>query len=278
MKKGLASILIAGTLLTSSCATKRQFAENHLYGDDIAFSKTTNKDVLYKKEMQTMFHENYYFKEADNSYKNTLDFEIVPEKYSYDRINPVKKKTKVDFEHEFVPLRVKGKNGRWITQVEIVDYKAAIENIPIENKFQKIIITEDGKKYEWPAVKVKGNEYLVVKALEERPGMLRLYFTPLTENLDILINSKGNITLENIAEGFYRPGVDQKDTKRNSKETIGKIIENNQGIYHTIKKGDTYWGLAEKYWGTGKESDEIQKLNPSIKPTQLKIGQKIRVK
>lgn len=278
MKKGLASLLIAGTLLTSSCATKRQFAENHLHGDQVAYSKTTNKDVPYKKEMQTMFHENYYFKEADNRYENSLNFEMVPEKYSYDRINPVKKKTKVDSEHEFVPIRIKGKNGRWITQVEIVDYKAAIENIPIENKFQKTIITENGKKYELPAVKVKGNEYLVVKALEEKPGMLRLYFTPLTENLDILINSKGKITLENIAEGFYRPGVDQKDTKSNSNETTGKIIENNQGTYHTIEKGDTYWSLAEEYYGTGKESDEIQKLNPNVKPKDLKIGQKIKVK
>jgi LysM repeat protein len=282
MKKGLASILIAGTLLTTSCATKRQFAENHLHNNNVIYSKTTNKDIPYKKEINTLFNEKYYFKEADNNYKNALDFEIVPEKYSYDRFNPKKKTAKIDYEHEFVPLRIKSKNGKWATQLEIVDYKASIEDIEIENKFQKTIITEKGKKYKLPAVKVKGQEYLVLKALHKRPGMLDLYFTPFTKNLEILIDEKGNITLENLIEGFYRPGVDQKDTKNSSSKTTAKIKEktNNkeEEIYHKIEKGDTYWSLAEEYWGTGKESDEIQKLNPNINPTKLKIGQKIRVK
>jgi len=278
MKKGLIYLLTAGTLLTSSCTTKREFADNHLHGEDIVYSKTTNKDIPYKKERQTIFHKNFYFKEADNNYENSLNFEIVPEKYSYDRINPIKKNVKVDSEYEFVPIKIKEKNGKWASQLEIIDYKAAIENIPLKNKFQKTIITEDGKKYELPAVRIKGQEYLVVKALNERPGMLRLYFTPFTENLDILIDSKGKITLENLVEGFYRPGLDQKDTKGNSKETTGKIIENTNEKYHTIEKDDTYWSIAEKYWGNGKESDKIQELNPDIKPTELKIGQKIRVK
>ncbi len=274
---GLALLALVG----SSCAPKRQFADNHLHGDKVQLSKTTNKEIPYKKEMSTMFHENYYFKEADNNYENSLDFEIVPEKYSYDRLNPKKKTVKVDYEHEFVPLKLKAKSGKWATQLEIVYYKASIENIPIEKKFKKTIITEKGTKYELPAVKVKGQEYLVLKALQKRPGMLDLYFVPFTENLEILIDSKGNITLENLVEGIYRPGVDQKDTKNSSSGTTARIKENSnntEGIYHKIEKGDTYWSLAEEYWGTGKESDEIQKLNPNIKPKDLKIGQKIRVK
>lgn len=54
--------------------------------------------------------------------------------------------------------------------------------------------------------------------------------------------------------------------------------EKNSAIYHIIQKGDTYYKLAEIYWGTDKESDEIEKLNPGINPNKLKIGQKIRVK
>lgn len=49
-------------------------------------------------------------------------------------------------------------------------------------------------------------------------------------------------------------------------------------VYHTIQKGDTYYALADLYWGTGKEADEIEKLNPGVDKNKLKIGQKIRVK
>jgi N-acetylmuramoyl-L-alanine amidase len=46
-------------------------------------------------------------------------------------------------------------------------------------------------------------------------------------------------------------------------------------LFHTIKKGDTLWELASKY----KTSvANIEKLNPSVKPDALKIGQKIRIK
>jgi hypothetical protein len=272
---GLALLTLAG----SACAPKRQFADNHLYGDKINFSKTTNKDVPYQKERETMFHENYYFKEADNSYENALDFELAPEDLAYDRITPKTGKVKIDYIEEFVPIKQKNLDRTWATQIEIVDYKAAIENIPIKNKFQKTIITENGKKYSLPAVKVKNQEYLILKAFKEKPGTLRLYFIPFTEDLDILIDSKGKITLENKIDGIYRPILDQKNTKENSsKNTTGKIVEESNEMYHTIQDGDTFWYLGEIYYGTGKESTTIQKLNPNIKPTDLKVGQKIRVK
>ncbi len=49
-------------------------------------------------------------------------------------------------------------------------------------------------------------------------------------------------------------------------------------VYHIIEKGDTYLKLAEIYWGTIQEADEIKKLNPGVDYKKLKIGQKIRVK
>ena len=45
--------------------------------------------------------------------------------------------------------------------------------------------------------------------------------------------------------------------------------------YHTVVAGDTFGSLARKYNTT---SEAIQKLNPGIEPTKIRIGQKICVK
>jgi|ADurb_Met_03_Slu_FD_contig_123_12763_length_29727_multi_4_in_0_out_0_1 LysM repeat protein len=44
-----------------------------------------------------------------------------------------------------------------------------------------------------------------------------------------------------------------------------------------IKAKDTFYSLAEYYYGTDKEADELKKLNPEVDPKRLKIGQMIRV-
>lgn len=45
--------------------------------------------------------------------------------------------------------------------------------------------------------------------------------------------------------------------------------------YHTVVAGDTFGSLARKYNTT---SEAIQKLNPGVEPTKIRIGQKICVK
>lgn len=81
-----------------------------------------------------------------------------------------------------------------------------------------------------------------------------LYFACSNKNKEKALENKVNTSINQICK---------------DKDTI---------IYHIIKKGDTYNGLAEEYWGTNKEADEIKKLNPKINYRELKIGQKIRVK
>jgi glycerophosphoryl diester phosphodiesterase len=52
---------------------------------------------------------------------------------------------------------------------------------------------------------------------------------------------------------------------------------NNSGsrLYHTIKKGDTFYSLAKKYHTS---VSAIRKLNPGVKPERLQIGQRIRIR
>lgn len=47
--------------------------------------------------------------------------------------------------------------------------------------------------------------------------------------------------------------------------------------YHTVKKGETLWTLAIKYYGKGSKYTEIKKLN-GLKSDIISIGQKLRVK
>jgi LysM repeat protein len=45
-------------------------------------------------------------------------------------------------------------------------------------------------------------------------------------------------------------------------------------VVHTIKAGDTFWGLSRHY---GRPVAEIMMTNPGVDPYQLQIGQKIRI-
>lgn len=79
-------------------------------------------------------------------------------------------------------------------------------------------------------------------------------------------------------EELKRQGLQKQNSQINTIEK--KTIQNKQNpvVYHIIQKGDSFYNLADFYWGTDKEADEIEKLNPGVDPTKLKIGQKIRVK
>ncbi|WP_101844207.1 N-acetylmuramoyl-L-alanine amidase [Halobacillus sp. Marseille-P3879] len=45
---------------------------------------------------------------------------------------------------------------------------------------------------------------------------------------------------------------------------------------HTIQQGDTFWSIANE--NEGLSVDDLKKLNPSVDPSKLKIGEKIKIK
>jgi hypothetical protein len=50
------------------------------------------------------------------------------------------------------------------------------------------------------------------------------------------------------------------------------------GMYHTVVKGDTLSKLAKKYLGNWRRWTDIQKLNPAVIPSNMKIGSTLRIK
>lgn len=84
----------------------------------------------------------------------------------------------------------------------------------------------------------------------------------------------------------YREELEKEQSKESKLEkqtqtqdtSTKKEEKQDSAVYHKIQKGDTFYTLADLYWGTSKEEDEIERLNPGVDPKHLKIGQKIRVK
>lgn len=79
--------------------------------------------------------------------------------------------------------------------------------------------------------------------------------------------------------GYGRPNYDKEPasapvpTPTPAPETP-KVESTN--VTHKVKKGDTLWGIAEKYLGDGNRYKEIVSLN-KLKSTSLKIGQLLQI-
>lgn len=58
---------------------------------------------------------------------------------------------------------------------------------------------------------------------------------------------------------------------------VNKILGTNKAEYYTVKKGDTLWVLAKKYYGNGNQYPKIKSLNGLTSDT-IYAGQKLRVK
>jgi LysM repeat protein len=112
----------------------------------------------------------------------------------------------------------------------------------------------------------------------------KTYTNLLIESMDISRDSglsngySGSIKLKKvrIAQQAYIPPKEnsqiKKTTNSGRKQTQNK--SNTPEKYHTIRSGETYWGIAPKY---GTTWQAIQKLNPGVDPKRLQIGQKVRV-
>lgn len=124
---------------------------------------------------------------------------------------------------------------------------------------------------------------------EQDKGTLLTYVGRMKAQNVIITNFNGTYD-STIANGFSTtidlqeiriaktPYVKKKTTKKNAgkKQVISKKVttQSVKKVYHTIKKGDTYWGCARKY---GTTVSTLEKFNHWA-PNKIPIGAKMRIK
>ena len=88
------------------------------------------------------------------------------------------------------------------------------------------------------------------------------------------IAKKYNITYQELAR--YNNITNPNLIYPNQKIKIPSKTSNNI-ITYIVKKGDTLWGIALKYLGSGNRYKEIADYNNILNPNKLKIGQTIKI-
>lgn len=66
-----------------------------------------------------------------------------------------------------------------------------------------------------------------------------------------------------------------KYTAETTKPTANAPVQNTQTV-HTVAKGDTLWGIANKYLGNGSRYTEIMRLN-GLTGTVIHVNQKLKI-
>lgn len=106
-----------------------------------------------------------------------------------------------------------------------------------------------------------------LKRLEKKVAKTEKKAKKANEKLQKFIQKNG---LDNMPAP--RPAVKPAHKPQPHNQTVNNT---NDGIWHTIKGGDTLYSIARK---NGTTVDKIVALNPGLKAEKLEIGRKIRIK
>jgi len=83
-------------------------------------------------------------------------------------------------------------------------------------------------------------------------------------------NRMEKMSLKNLKNSYNLSARDVIDEKTSKKARTSKT--NN---FHTVKKGDTFWNIAER---NNVPLEQLKKFNPRITPTKIYPHQKIRIR
>jgi hypothetical protein len=138
---------------------------------------------------------------------------------------------------------------------------------------------------------IEENGYQVQAVIEcdEKGGVFQP--VPFSESGRLYLDTSKMLSEENSQAGIpeqqdtnkktdymkYREGLEKEQFKGSKleKQTQTKDASEKKDEEYTLKEGDSFYNLADRFYGTGKDAYWIQKANPNINPSKLKVGQKI---
>jgi LysM repeat protein len=315
-KLGLAGLVLATTLNTNLFSQKaqRQYIDGTINGIEYSDKKigenvsyALEEQVLFgkmKKDIPVVFGRN---PEIDNG---ELDFYICPINelsiaYGKDKVEIIPKM--------YIPTQAIDFSNRRITKMELTGINTLVNKQlkkKSENSFgynqtrtEKDIegilprINHDGQEYSyWMATKGKfitqNNQELIAEMINGKS--LDLVLFPITnEYKEIIDLSCGNITIESPT-GIYLLGTEEIQDRIDKKQTTQKNSKNipnkntprqekfpnqneEKNCTYIVKQGETFWGISERFYNTGKDTQKLMDLNGYKKPEDLKAGDILKV-
>jgi LysM repeat protein len=294
---GLAAILLAGGLPHDISAQKREYMQGNVH--DVKYELTTQKDFpKYKLEEQCLFNNCYTFWEYTPK-SNELNFSV---SNNDEQTNVFEVEGNVSIESQkYIPIKI-GDNIN-VTNLNIT--RTSYEKLKKRAKEKQgfgfsVDITDRDLKFKLPEININGTKYIVLKEMLDNSNKqkdLSFYLIPKTKGTKIsfpnqpfteengyeiqaqIFCSKDGGVYQPIAEnkitlnsegGNYPAGIREQDTSKTNTQ-----LKKEETQEYTIKAGDTFYNLADRFYGTGKDAYWIQKSNPNVDPSKLKIGQKI---
>ena len=114
-------------------------------------------------------------------------------------------------------------------------------------------------------------QYHKVKSGETLGGIAKKYGT--TVNNIMRWNGLKSTNLS-IGQTLRVEAAESSNSTSSSTNTTSNDAKSGSTKTHTVQSGDNFWNIAQKY---GTTVDALQRLNPGISSSRLKVGQKLRV-
>lgn len=128
------------------------------------------------------------------------------------------------------------------------------------------------------AVKVMRDEYGIE---ETRKQALGSRYNEVQEFINHILSSSVDVLAKEVIDGKYDNGDVRKTVLGvrydEVQARVNSILGTSKAEYYTVKKGDSLWAIAEKYYGSGNQYPKIKSLNGLTSDT-IYAGQKLRVK
>lgn len=128
------------------------------------------------------------------------------------------------------------------------------------------------------AVKVMRDEYGIG---ETRKQALGSRYNEVQEFINHILSSSVDVLAKEVIDGKYGNGDVRKTVLGvrygEVQARVNSILGTSKAEYYIVKKGDSLWAIAEKYYGSGNQYPKIKSLNDLTSDT-IYAGQKLRVK